>query len=45
MTLGGQWARIILTAGLVTLFVDFQFDWLDKQPEFRVPAFGSVRCL
>jgi hypothetical protein len=40
MTLGGQWARIILTAGLVTLFVDFQFDWLDQQPEFRVPAFG-----
>ena len=40
MTLGGQWARIILTAGLLTLFVDFQFDWLDKQPEFRVPAFG-----
>ena len=40
MTLGGQWARIIVTAGLLTLFVDFQFDWLDKQPEFRVPAFG-----
>jgi len=40
MALGGQWARIILTAGLVTLFVDFQFDWLDQQPEFRVPAFG-----
>ena len=34
MTLGGLWARIILTAGLVTLFVDFQFDWLDKQAEF-----------
>ena len=40
MTLGGQWTRIIVTAGLVILFVDFQFDWLDKQPEFRVPAFG-----
>ena len=40
MTLGGPWARIILTAGLVTVFVDFQFDWLDKQAEFRVPAFG-----
>ena len=40
MTLGGQWARIIVTAGLLTLFVDFQFDWLDKQPELRVPAFG-----
>ena len=40
MTLGGQWTRIIVTAGLVTLFVDFQFDWLDKQPELRVPAFG-----
>jgi hypothetical protein len=45
MTLGGQWARIILTAGLVTLFVDFQFDWLDKQPEWRVPAFGIVMLL
>ena len=31
ITLGGQWARIIVTAGLLTLFVDFQFDWLDKQ--------------
>ena len=40
MTLGGPWARIILTAGLVTVFVDFQFDWLDKQAELRVPAFG-----
>jgi hypothetical protein len=40
MTLGGQWARIIVTAGLLTLFVDFQFDWLDKQPELRVPAFA-----
>jgi hypothetical protein len=40
MALGGQWARIILTTGLVTFFVDLQFDWLDQQPEFRVPAFG-----
>jgi hypothetical protein len=40
MTLGGPWSRIIVTAGLVTLFVDLQFDWLDRQPWVRVPVFG-----
>ena len=38
MALGGQWARIIVTAGLLTLFVDLQFDWFDSLPYLWVPA-------
>jgi hypothetical protein len=36
---GGWPARVVLTAGLLVLFVDIQFDWLDRPnpaPEFRV---------
>lgn len=40
MALGGTWLRIIGTAGLVTLYVDFQSEWFDDQPALRVPAFA-----
>ena len=40
MALGPWWLRIVVMAGLVTLFVDLQFDLLDAQPALRVPAFG-----
>ena len=40
MTLGRTWVRVLGTAGLMTLFVDLQFDLLDEQPWLRVPAFG-----
>lgn len=40
MTLAGTWVRVLGTAGLITLFVDLQFDLLEEQPWLRVPAFG-----
>jgi hypothetical protein len=38
--LGGTWLRVLGTAGLLTLFVDLQFDWFDTSPRLWVPAFG-----
>jgi hypothetical protein len=40
MALGGTWLRVLGTAGLLTLFVDLQFDWLDTLPHLWVPTFG-----
>jgi hypothetical protein len=40
MALGGTWLRVLGTAGLLTLFFDFQFDWFDTVPRLWVPAFG-----
>jgi hypothetical protein len=38
MALGGTWLRVLGTAGLLTLFVDLQFDWFDSLPHLWVPA-------
>jgi hypothetical protein len=40
MALGGTWLRVLVTAGLLTLFVDLQFGWFDSFPHLWVPAFG-----
>jgi hypothetical protein len=40
MALGGTWLRVLGTAGLITLFIDLQFEVLEEQPWLRVPAFG-----
>lgn len=40
MALGGTWLRVLGTAGLLTLFVDFQSEWFDEQPALRVLAFA-----
>jgi hypothetical protein len=40
MALGGTWLRILGTAALVTLFVDFQSEWFDDQPGLWVPTFA-----
>ena len=44
MILGGTWLRVLGTAGLLTLFVDLQFDWLDTTPYLRLSSFllGAV---
>ena len=34
-TLGGWPARVVLTAGLLVLFVDVQFDWFDESRSWR----------
>jgi hypothetical protein len=41
IALGGTWLRVLGTAGLLTLFVDLQFEWFDSLPHISVPAFGS----
>jgi hypothetical protein len=38
--LGGHWLRIVVTAGLVILFVDFQSNWLEQHPALRMPGLG-----
>jgi hypothetical protein len=38
MILGGEWFRVLGTAGLLTLFVDIQFEWLDDLARIRLPA-------
>ena len=38
MALGGTWLRVLGTAGLLTLFVDLQFDWFDSLPHLWVPV-------
>lgn len=38
MALGGTWLCVLGTAGLLTVFVDLQFDWLDTTPHLRVPG-------
>jgi hypothetical protein len=40
MTLGGAWLRVLGTAGLLTLFVDIQFEWFDTLAPVRLPAFA-----
>jgi hypothetical protein len=40
MAFGGTWLRVLGTAGLLTLFVDLQFDWLDTLPQLWAPIFG-----
>jgi hypothetical protein len=45
VALGAWWLRIIVVAGLVTLFVDLQFDLLDEQPWLRVPVLGAGMLL
>ena len=42
MALGGTWLRVLGTAGLLTLFVDFQTEWFDDQPALRLSAFALV---
>ena len=34
----GTWLRVLGTAGLLTLFVDLQFDWFDSLPHLWVPV-------
>ena len=36
----GPWWRALATAGLLTTFVDLQFDWFDRSPYLWVPAFA-----
>ena len=40
IVLGGTWLRVLGTAGLLTLFVDLQFDWFDTSPHLWIPAFA-----
>ena len=40
IVLGGQWLRVLVTAGLLTLFVDLQSDWLDSQKYLRGLSLG-----
>jgi hypothetical protein len=40
IVLGGQWLRVLVTAGLLTLFVDLQFEWLDPPTYLRVLCLG-----
>jgi hypothetical protein len=40
MVLGGQWLRILVTSGLLTLFVDLQFEWLDPPTYLRALGLG-----
>ena len=42
MALGGTWLRVLGTAGLLTLFVDFQTEWFDDQPALWLPAVALV---
>ena len=42
MALGGIWLRVLGTAGLLTLFVDFQSEWFEDQLALRVSAFALV---
>jgi hypothetical protein len=35
------WLRVLGTAGLLTLCVDLQFDWLDTMPHLWVPTLGT----
>jgi hypothetical protein len=45
IVLGGQWLRVLVTAGLLTLFVDLQFEWLDPPTYFRCLCLGSGMLL
>jgi hypothetical protein len=40
MALDGQWLRILVTSGLLTLFVDLQFEWLDPPTYLRALSLG-----
>ena len=40
IVLGRPWVRVLGTAGLLTLFVDLQFDWLDHQRYVRGLGLG-----
>jgi hypothetical protein len=40
MTVGGPWLRVLVTVGLVILFIDLQFDILDHRPWRLVPLVG-----
>lgn len=44
MMLGGEWLRVLVTAGLLTFFVDLQFQWLERPTYLRVLclAFGML---
>jgi hypothetical protein len=45
MAVGGTWLRVLGTAGLLTLFVDLQFDWFDALPQLWVPTVGTAVLL
>jgi hypothetical protein len=45
MMLSRRWLRVIVTAGLLTLFVDLQFDWLEHQRYLGGLWFGLLLLL
>ena len=45
IVLGGHWLRVLVTAGLLTVFVDLQFEWLDPPTYLRGLCLGSGMLL